>query len=165
MRTRVPRAEPILLRLQVNPASLLATARFYDLADRQFLSHLGRSLWASRLFYHCKVLPFDPSQRAKHHAKHGREFSAPSVTDYEVLADQFLASPLRPEMLECIRRISGDRIRYDRLTTEFAVQSSAGITRTYFKPRPCSSIPWGQPHVDCHGFVTNEDYFKDACLG
>lgn len=110
------------------------------------------------------VVPFDPLQLAVHYARHRPDFAGATVTDYEVSADQFLAKPHGPEILDCIRPFGRDRVRYDTLTTEFAVQSAAGLTRTYFKARPCSSIPPGLPRVRCHGFATNEDYFNSECL-
>lgn len=71
---------------------------------------------------------------------------------------------MTPAMLDCIRPIGGDRLRYDTITMKFVVQSKDGVVRTYFKPRPCSSIPAGLPRVRCHGFATNEEYFKGECV-
>lgn len=118
----------------------------------------------AHLFYDDTVVPFDPALLADHHRRHQADFVGISMTDYEKLADQFITKPATSSIRECTRRVGGDRIRYDTITTEFAVQSRSGIVRTYYKPRPCRSIPAGLPRVRCHGFPTNEDYFKDACV-
>jgi len=107
-------------------------------------------------------MPFDPLELADHFKKHRADFTVLTDRDYEAMADHFFASPPAPHVMECIRT-RGDVIRYDTITTEYAVRSSAGIIRTYFKPVPCSSIQAGAPRVPCHNFVDNVAYFRYTC--
>jgi hypothetical protein len=114
-------------------------------------------------WYNGCLVPFNPGELAIHYARHRHDFQVATIADYERLADGFLAKPKSPQLLECTRRL-GDFVRYDTITMEFAVRSANGVTRTYFKPRPCSSIPVGLPRINCHGHATNEIYFAQECL-
>lgn len=102
---------------------------------------------------------FDPNELAIHHAKHRAQFPGLSAIQYQNLADSFLGRPASSELLEC-KRNKGDVLRYDTVTEEFAVLSSTGIIRTYFKPVPCASL---QVKRNCHGEPTNMDYFRVEC--
>lgn len=106
---------------------------------------------------------FDPLELKLHFVKHGTEFGAPTDAEYERLAAHFLTAPLRPGVLECTRKC-GDIVRYDTATTEYGVLSATLAIRTYFKPRPCSSLPAAAPKLDCHGYSDNVQYFKARCL-
>ncbi len=108
-------------------------------------------------------MPFDPLELADHFRKHRADFTVPTDRDYEALAERFLANPAAPYLMECIRR-SGDVVRYNTVTTEYAVRSSTGIIRTYFKPVPCSSIAAGAPRVPCQNYVDNLAYFRATCM-
>jgi len=108
-------------------------------------------------------MPFDPSELPIHWARHRIDFAVLTDKDYERLAEQFLAKPQAPHILECTRSL-GDLIRYDTITTEYAVLARGGAIRTYFKPVPCSSIPAGLPKVRCHGYANNIEYFNNTCL-
>jgi pyocin large subunit-like protein len=99
-------------------------------------------------------MPFDPLELADHFRKHRGDFNVSSDKQYEALADQFLAGTRKATQVECVRR-KGDRVRNDTITTEMAVISKSGVTRTYFKPRPCASLPPTAPRVPCHLFVDN----------
>jgi pyocin large subunit-like protein len=81
-------------------------------------------------------MPFDPLELADHYRKHRADFAVLTASDYEAMAERFLASPPVPTILECTRTL-GDVVRYDTITMEYGVRSSAGIIRTYFKPVPC----------------------------
>ena len=85
-------------------------------------------------------MPFDSLELRRHYAKHAVDFGASTPLDYERLADQFMTKPKTVDVQECIRT-RGDLVRHDVVTTEYAVKSSGGLIRTYFKPRPCSSLP------------------------
>jgi len=108
-------------------------------------------------------MPFDPVDLPIHYARHRTDFGVATDKEYEVLAEQFLARPPAPHLLECDRS-KGDFARYDTITTEYVVRSSVGLIRTYFKPRPCSSIPVGLPRTRCHGYADNLEYFRVTCL-
>lgn len=103
-------------------------------------------------------LRFEATELLIHFSKHRLDFTATTAADYELLAEQFLLSPMRPTLLECRRR-GGDTLRYDTVTEEFAVLSSAGVIRTYYRPVPCVA----RPIPPCHGERTNADYFRKAC--
>jgi pyocin large subunit-like protein len=107
-------------------------------------------------------MPFDPLELADHYAKHRADFVVFTEKEYEAMADRFMAGPLAPHLMECTRR-NLDIIRYDTITTEYAVCTSAGIIRTYFKPVPCASIPMGGPRVPCHNYIDNVAYFRVTC--
>ena len=123
--------------------------------------HFRRTL---HLFYDDTTVPFDPNELPIHWAKHRTEFpAAMTMSDYEKQADALLSRQLSAALLECTRG-RGDVVRYDTVTTEYVVRSTAGLVRTYFKPMPCSSIPAWLPKVRCHGYATNLDYFNGECL-
>ena len=88
----------------------------------------------------------------KHFGDHGLEFSATDGQQYLMLADHFCGvSPVPPGVRECVRR-SGDVVRYNPSTEEFAVLSASRFIRTYFKPDPAR-----------HGAGTNLQYFIENC--
>ena len=101
---------------------------------------------------------FEHTELAIHFWKHRADFAAVTEAEYERAAARFLRSRKRPNLLEC-SRIGGDLVRYDTATEEFAVLSSGGITRTYFKPVPCvvRAVRF------CHGEPDNVQYFQKAC--
>lgn len=105
---------------------------------------------------------FDSKELPIHYAKHGGEFAALTHAEYERLANQFLTVPLRPGLMECTRK-KGDIVRYDTASEEYGVLSAGGLIRTYFKPRPCASLPSGVPKIGCHGFPDNIQYFRAMC--
>ena len=100
--------------------------------------------------------------RMLHFAKHARDFNVSTVDEYEQLAVNFLTQAVGQNLRECQRTL-GDRLRYDVVTSEFGVVSSSGIIRTYFKPKPCASIPPGKPRINCHSHVDNVTYFEFEC--
>jgi pyocin large subunit-like protein len=108
------------------------------------------------------VASFDAAQLAIHFAKHHADFSVTNETEYEKLADVFMASVAHPDVVECTRK-QGDIVRYHRSTAEFGVLSAAGIIRTYFRAKPCASLPPTVPKVACHGYASNLQYFKAEC--
>jgi hypothetical protein len=89
-------------------------------------------------------------------------FGVATDMEYERLAAQFLLAAGHADLLQCIRK-HGDIVRYNRVTTEFGVLSAQGVIRTYFKPKPCRSLPKNVPKVDCHGYRDNFQYFHAEC--
>jgi hypothetical protein len=108
------------------------------------------------------VARFDATELAIHFAKHQADFTALTATDYEHLADQFLSVAPYPALMQCTRQ-RGDLVRYDTVTTEFGVLSAAGAIRTYFKAKPCISLPPTVPKTGCHGHPDNVTYFRAEC--
>lgn len=104
------------------------------------------------------ALQFDRAELTDHFDKHRGDFAVANELEYEREAERFLVSPGRPTLLEC-NRTGGDLLRYDTATEEFAVLSSAGIIRTYFKPVPCVV----RRVQFCHGEADNRQYFLKAC--
>jgi hypothetical protein len=108
----------------------------------------------------------DDKERSTHFGDHRWDFSASNKHEYEAEADKFLKGALSPDLFEHVRTISRDRIRYNRVTEEFAVVRSDGYIKTYYKPRPCWTIPAPPPGTvkrKCHHFYTNWDYVQDTC--
>ena len=99
----------------------------------------NRALSSASMSWQEAFMPFDPLELADHFRKHRADFNVSSDKQYEVLADRFLASPIKSTQMECVRQ-NGDRIRYDMNTRELGVISRAGVIRTYFKPRPCAGL-------------------------
>lgn len=104
----------------------------------------------------------DAIELLQHFADHGSDFAAPTMSKYEAMADHFLSKPKTPDMQEC-RRLGGDLVRFDRITSEFGVVSATGIIRTYFIPKPCPRPRTGPRRTDCHNFPTNLDYAHSTC--
>ena len=104
----------------------------------------------------------DAVERASHYSDHGGDFAAINEAVYEAMADRFMGKAMTVQMHECPRR-SGDRVRFDRVTNEFGVVSSAGIIRTYYVPKPCASLPLGVRKIRCHKFPSNMQYVIDTC--
>jgi len=113
--------------------------------------------------YRLDVARFDAAELTIHFARHRADFVAVSETEYEGLANRFLSGTLHSDLLQCTRK-QGDIVRYNVATTEFGVLSSRGIIRTYFKAKPCASLPPTAPKVGCHGYSDNLQYFKIECL-
>jgi len=108
------------------------------------------------------VALFDATELRIHYAKHHAEFAVATDREYEMLADRFLSGPAHPNLRQCTRR-KGDFVRYDIVTQEYGVLSASGVIRSYFKPKPCASIPMGLPKANCHRFPDNLRYFKYTC--
>ena len=104
----------------------------------------------------------DTGELAQHFSDHASDFMAITESQYEAMADWFLAKAKTAAMFECIR-MRGDRLRYDTLTNEFGIVSASGTIRTYFIPRPCTSLPPGTRKIKCHKRPTNMDYVRDTC--
>lgn len=92
------------------------------------------------------------SDRADHFERHGEDFAARSEVDYEQMAVSFLNAARTSDILEGTRRSNSDTIRFDRISQAFAVMSSDGIVKTFYKPDPT----W-------HGFHSNLAYFRNEC--
>jgi filamentous hemagglutinin len=86
-----------------------------------------------------------------HFSDHGHQFSATIADDYEALADQFMSLPLGPDVEECVRP-QGGRVRYNRITEEYAAVNNRGFLLTYFRPDPA-----------IHHEVDNLAYFHRKC--
>ncbi len=109
------------------------------------------------------VANFEVTELANHFARHRSEFAAADAQEYERLADRFISAPVGPNLMECTR-LRGDKVRYDITTEECAVVSASGAIRTYFRPRPCASLPVGAIRTRCDGFPDNIQYFRATCL-
>ena len=105
----------------------------------------------------------DASELLIHFGDHASDFSARNKSVYEAMADNFLMKAKTSQMHECVRRL-GDRVRFDKVTNEFAVISPVGFIRTYYIPKRCSQLPRGTRRVKCHNFPTNLDYVLDTCV-
>jgi len=105
----------------------------------------------------------DPTELLVHFSDHAGDFAASSKSAYESLADNFLSKTKTAQMHECVRRL-GDRVRFDKVTNEFAVVTRDGFIRTYYIPKRCSQLPQGVRRVKCHNFPTNLDYVLDTCI-
>lgn len=84
-----------------------------------------------------------------HFTRHASDFNATSAEEYELLADQFLGSPLNPPVLECYRVGNGDLVRFDPSTNEFGVLAMSRVIRTYYVRRPST--------------VSSLSYFERQC--
>lgn len=107
------------------------------------------------------------SQRRSHFTKHGAEVGASDPEEYERLADEFLGSAKPSGIQECKRR-KGEVVRYDPQTEMFGVVDAGGVIRTYFKPVPCSKVPFHLRAVakrqgECHSYLSNLHYFQAEC--
>lgn len=105
---------------------------------------------------------FDAADLATHFAKHRNDFGVATDVEYESLAHQFLLTAGHADILQCTRK-QGDIVRYNKVTAEFGVLSSQGVIRTYFKPKPCTSLPASVPKLGCHGYTDNFQYFHAEC--
>jgi hypothetical protein len=109
-----------------------------------------------------------PQQLRNHFQSHGMDFGAATEMDYEFLAKQFLAVVVAPPVQECIRKY-GDIVRFNAATDEFCVMSISGLIRTFFRPRPCHTLPLSQRAIArtakrCHDFASNQLYYQAACI-
>jgi pyocin large subunit-like protein len=77
---------------------------------------------------------FAPGKLGIYFHKHGAAVGAATRADYEQEADEFIAGALKHGTLAC-QRSTGDRVRYNVLTDEFAVVTPAGFIRTYYLRR------------------------------
>lgn len=98
----------------------------------------------------------------RHFSLHGVEFAATSPDEYEAMADSFIGGPKAEGVMECSRK-SGQLVRFNPRSQEYGVLSPEGNILTYFKPRPCATIPHWQPKVNCHGERDNTAYFQREC--
>lgn len=101
-------------------------------------------------------------QLLRHFDLHGVDFGAQNEQEYVALADEFLGGNCRPGVHECNRR-NGEIVRYSPLTEEFGVLADGGFILTYFKPRPCHTLPHWEPKVNCHDAPDNLTYFRREC--
>lgn len=83
--------------------------------------------------------------------------------EYEAKVIAFLGGDRPPGIEECRRESSGDLVRFNPMTQEYGVANQERFVLTYFKPRPCASIPHWLPKVNCHGEKDNMEYFRREC--
>lgn len=107
---------------------------------------------------------FDPPYVLEHFQRHGHEFGARTVDEYEQMADAFWQRSVFPPLFECTRR-SGARCRYDVKTEEYSVLAKWGNVMTYFRPIPCEKLAADSDEYpeDCHEFGSNMQYFLANC--
>jgi pyocin large subunit-like protein len=106
-------------------------------------------------------------QLNRHYQEHGIEFGAATVKEYEILADAFWANPKPVHVHQCVRG-KGDTVRFDPTTETFSVLDTSFVVRTFFKPKPCSTIPEPARTVirnsgRCHDETSNLQYFYQEC--
>jgi hypothetical protein len=136
----------------------------------------GLAFTQGDLSYHYGIIPRMPPytrgfesipELRRHFTEHGDDFRASNTEEYEEWADAFLGGAKPSGVHEC-RRSCGYMIRYDPQTEAFGVLDSGGIIRTYFKPRPCSSVPLAirdavKQAGRCHKYPDNLVYFHMEC--
>ena len=106
-------------------------------------------------------------QLKRHFSEHGDDFRASNSNDYEQMADEFLGGEKREGVHECVRRC-GARLRYDPSNEAYGVLDARLIIRTYYKPVPCSNVPFHEREATrqsgrCHTFPNNFIYFTQEC--
>jgi hypothetical protein len=102
-----------------------------------------------------------------HYNERGDDFRASNAEEYEEQADVFLGRAKPSGVFEC-KRNCGYMIRYDPTTEAFGVLDNDGIIRTYFKPIPCSFVPFAKRDAvrqsgRCHKYPNNLVYFRVEC--
>ena len=101
-------------------------------------------------------------KRQDHFADHGHDMGAIDPIDYENKARDFLSKPFTVDSsIEERTRSNGDVVRYDKVTNEFAVATSSGTIKTYFKPMMRTQSPNGAPPQNTHSRSSNYQYFLD----
>ena len=103
----------------------------------------------------------------RHFSEHGNDFGASNATEYEELADAFLGGAKPGGVHECTRKC-GHIIRYDMNTQAYGIVDRDGVILTYFKPVPCSEVPFFQREAvrlsgRCHRYPNNLVYFGKEC--
>lgn len=99
-----------------------------------------------------------------HFVKHGSEIGATDRDDYETKAVAFLNKSIEPNgSIEQQTQISGEVVRYDKTTNEFAIMAPDGIIVTYYLPMMRSRRPAGYPINKTHTEPSNYDYFLREC--
>ena len=80
-----------------------------------------------------------------HWGRHGNDFGSISDMDYLRRCLSFLNADITAasDIQECERVLSGDIIRFNAITDEFAIMSISGRIKTYFKPMPQHIAPIG----------------------
>jgi pyocin large subunit-like protein len=106
-------------------------------------------------------------QLKDHFRKHGDDFRASSAEEYERMADEFLSGKTQEGVHDCIRSC-GMLLRYDSTNETFGILDAQSIIRTYFKPVPCSQVPYHEREATrqagrCHASPNNVIYFKAEC--
>lgn len=109
---------------------------------------------------------YGPVQLNNHFQLHGSDFGAATAGDYELLASQFLTSPLVSPKLEHKRSL-GDLVRFDPSTNHFGTMRGS-IIRTFFIPVPCITLPPAERAAartakKCHDYTTNLLYYRATC--
>jgi hypothetical protein len=85
----------------------------------------------------------------RHFKKHGADFGAKSVAEYEKMASDFMTKPKPQGVLEKVRPSDGALVRYNPKAEEFGILGNSGVMRTYYKPSPSA-----------HKYKTNLEYFN-----
>ena len=107
-------------------------------------------------------------QMLKHYEQHGQDFGAKSPKEYARMAGEFLTGDTPNHVRECTRK-KGDVVRFDPTTDAYGILDANGVTRTFFKPVPCSSVSDAQERDSlrrtgrCHRHLDNTTYFLKEC--
>lgn len=107
----------------------------------------------------------DVETRHFHFENHGDDFGLTDDADYQAEARKFLNadSAIDTDIQEC-ERGNGDIVRFNAVTDQFAIMSSSGTIKTYYKPMPRSLAPSSYPRYKItHPFATNQLYFDYNC--
>jgi filamentous hemagglutinin len=105
----------------------------------------------------------NPRELARHHALHQNDFGAVTEAEYEAKAEAFMRGPKPSQVEECTRTSSNEILRFNPATQEFGILTVERVIVTYFKPRPCATLPHWEPKVNCHGERDNLTYFRKEC--
>ena len=92
----------------------------------------------------------DQATLVDHYDRHGKFFGATSQDDYARKAAIFFQESQRNKYHTKIDKRDGTIRVYDPVTNTFASYTSAGLTKTFYKPNP-----------SVHGFSTNMEYWNN----
>jgi pyocin large subunit-like protein len=76
---------------------------------------------------------WDAFEREEHFLKHRALFDARTAEEYEARAVSFLRGPVAPPVLLDCFDSSGDYLRFNTITHEFAVMAPDGTVISYYK--------------------------------
>jgi hypothetical protein len=100
----------------------------------------------------------------RHFEDHGSDFGSVDEIDYLRECREFLNADVAvaTDIQECVRKSTGDIIRFNPTNDYYAVMSITGIIKTFFKPMPRHVAPPGFRGIR-HRFATNQAYFEECC--
>lgn len=84
---------------------------------------------------------------ADHFQRHGAEFGAATMEEYEALADSFCGGPMDAHTKECVRTRDMATLRYNTASHDYGVLRNDNHIRTYFKLTQINNLAYFQS--DC----------------